>query len=143
MALTGTGQALVFTGVISGTIKDAAGGKGSLSGCTKSGSTFTARLAGRVDGTQDAYAIDFSIVSYRGPETYKVPNGMNLHSGAQVSVNSFDKSKLPMGLAAASGTVTVNPDEKGGTVDVDLKGGFGSPERGHLEGTWTCPPPST
>jgi hypothetical protein len=142
VALTGTPQALTFTGAVSGTIKDAAGAEGSLSGCTKSGRTFTARLAGMIAGTKDAYAVDFSVLSYEKPGAYKVPNGMNLNAGASVMIAAFDKSKLPMGLTAASGTVTMNPDEKGGEVDVDLKGGFGSPERSHLKGTWTCPPPS-
>jgi hypothetical protein len=140
VALTGTPQALTFTGAVTGTIKDASAGKGSLGGCTKTGTAFTIRLAGRVDGTKDAYAVDLSVLAYKKPGAYQVPDGLNLSSGASVQVVEFVKSKLTMGLVAASGTVTINADEKSGEVDVDLKGGFGAPERGHLKGSWKCPP---
>jgi hypothetical protein len=138
---SGTPQDLNFTGAIVGRMKDAGlPPEGLLRGCSKTDTGFTLKIAGLIEKETVPYQVDISILAYKKPGTYEVSKKMNLSSGASVFVKSFDKTKFPMGLIASGGTVQVNTDERSGQVDVDLKGGFGRPERAHIKGSWKCPP---
>lgn len=135
----GTPQNLILSGSVTGKIVDAGRGKRRMAGCVKvPNRSFLINLLGPLDG-KAPYRIELGILSdYKGPRTYELSKTIQVGSGVVAYFkNTQDKGA---GLIGYAGSVTVNADERGGSIDADLRGGFGRPERVHVQGTWNCPP---
>jgi hypothetical protein len=134
----GTLQDLVMSGSLVGAIKEGGRGKRVPPGCVNLGTSFAVRLQGPLEN-KELYGLEILLsYNYQGPKAYAVSTSPGAAPGPQVT---FSHGEQSMPLIAVAGTVSVNPDERSGSLDVDLKGTFGNSERIHLKGVWRCPPP--
>jgi hypothetical protein len=74
------------------------------------------------------YELVVDIANYSGPGTYPAPP-------ARVSIHKTAIDDSPRLLTGTSGTVTVAPGGRSGTVDEDLRTTAGP---AHVTGAWTC-----
>jgi len=65
------------------------------------------------------------LVDYNGPGRYLVPP-------ERVSLHTETGAATPRLAAAVSGSVTVNPDQRSGSIDAALT------DRSRVAGTWGC-----
>ncbi len=84
---------------------------------------YAAALAFRMDG--QPYVLSIAIADYHGPDQYAIPP-------ERVSLHTETGAASPTLAAAVSGSVTVNSDERSGSIDVQLS------DRSRVSGTWAC-----
>jgi hypothetical protein len=118
---TGPTQDLVFSGAVSGTLKNA------TTDCTVYAGQKQANF--ELDGLLGDKQVTFHIQvnGYAGPATY--PVGSLLDGAGEIRSQIGD---LNADSTTGAGTVTVNKDGTSGSVKADLGGGV------HVEGTWAC-----
>ena len=118
----GGAQHLVFTGPAAGTLTTA----------TTECHIFTAStqlnvlLAGKLGGQDLTFNIQVNS-GYKGPGQYSVGSILDSGSNLRLQVGSYAGSST-----GGEGTLTVNDDEKSGSIDADLSGGE------HVKGTYRC-----
>jgi hypothetical protein len=134
----GVAEDLVFSGALSGHMT--AGRRGDVYVCaggnvappsaatqTNNSALAIGPIVGDVGGTQ----VQMNIVrlSYGGPGSYDAA-GVGFDAGA----NHYYQ------VRGQAGSFTVNPDGRGGSVDMDLAvNGDPTTAVGHVQGTWQCP----
>ncbi len=84
---------------------------------------YAAALAFRMDG--QLYVLSIAIADYHGPDQYAIPP-------ERVSLHTETGAPSPTLAAAVSGSVTVNSDQRSGSIDVQLS------DHSRVSGTWTC-----
>lgn len=149
------GSHLTITGTIAGRVDGSRPGSfcdvsGQVSDL--SGRTLTATWTGSLNGAPYDFGITLSF--YTGPGSYApapqkdpVDFTMGKEAAPSLSVSSgatYTYSGSTIDFRSLHGSVTVNADEKSGTLDVALKAGEGldttAPEVAHVTGTWSCAP---
>lgn len=137
----GTPEDLTFAGAVSGHLTR--GRKGDVYFCGKLGPRFVADpIEGEIDGTP----YDFSITIGDGDE------GPGTHTSAKELTPGSGYAAVTVGLAhpgsgtkdwasrPGAGSVTVNADQRSGTVNSDLAPTGKATGAAHVTGTWRCPP---
>jgi hypothetical protein len=91
--------------------------------CGAGSAGYAAELTFRLNG--QAYVLSMDIASYHGPGRYSVPP-------ERVSLHTETGAPNPTLAAAVSGTVTINPDQRSGSIDSALS------DQSRVTGTWSC-----
>jgi hypothetical protein len=91
--------------------------------CGAGSAGYAAELTFRLNG--QAYVLSMDIASYHGPGRYSVPP-------ERVSLHTETGAPNPTLAAAVSGSVTINPDQRSGSIDTALS------DHSRVTGAWTC-----
>jgi hypothetical protein len=91
--------------------------------CGAGSAGYAAELTFRLNG--QAYVLSMDVASYHGPGRYSVPP-------ERVSLHTETGAANPTLAAAVSGSVTINPDQRSGSIDTALS------DQSRVTGTWTC-----
>jgi hypothetical protein len=91
--------------------------------CGAGSAGYAAELTFRLNG--QAYVLSMDIASYHGPGRYSAPP-------ERVSLHTETGAPNPTLAAAVSGTVTINPDQRSGSIDTALS------DQSRVTGTWSC-----
>lgn len=125
-----------LSGPISGQLSsDATASCGILDAGGSSGKEYSAELIGTVNGQKADISITVR-TQYKGPGQYPVGGVVAGAGWVQMKVGAVNGD-----TADDAGTLTVNPDEKTGTIDAKLVNGdppLGSDDAEHLQATWSC-----
>lgn len=116
------GTRISVTGAVAGSVSGAT----AAGDCGRTASGGGADLRFQLNG--QAYALSIELLSYHGPGTYPLPpDRVSLHTLTIGSGSQF--------FGSQSGTVTVAPGDRSGTLDASLAGNQGTV---HVTGTWSC-----
>ncbi len=94
--------------------------------CGKSAEGYGAQLSFPLQG--QPYVLSLQIIDYRGPGQYTMPP-------ERVSMHTESNSTSPRLIAAKSGTLVINSDERSGSIDASFSDGS------RVAGTWACSAP--
>ena len=121
LPVPGRSQHLVFTGTAAGTLTNA------TTSCTNypGQQQLNVHLSGALDNK--SLELNIQINGYQAPKTYDVGSLLDGAGEVRLQVGTFDASST-----TGAGQVTVNPDGKSGSLNVNL----GTDE--HVEGTFQC-----
>ncbi|MFL5624103.1 MAG: hypothetical protein ACJ788_00725, partial [Ktedonobacteraceae bacterium] len=98
-------------------------------GATNNGSQYNLTLQGKISGLQ--YNFFIRIAPYKGPGAYTTGQVFGGLSQQPVSITANWAN-----TGNQNGNVSVNPDNKSGTLNVDMTGATNTV---HVSGNWTCP----
>lgn len=136
-----TAEDLTFTGAVSGRMTT--GKKGGVYFCGKLGPRY---IADPIEGDVGGTPLDFSITigsGYEGAGTYQSTKELtpgSTYAAVTVGLAHAGSSTKEWVNGTGANTVTVDADERSGTVNADLRATGGKSGTVHVSGHWRCPP---
>jgi von Willebrand factor type D domain/Effector protein len=129
-------QDLTFSGAVDARI--ASGSTDCFLASIPEGRAFTVEVVGNADGRNIDLSLHIGLPgpSYHGPGRYSVDGTLGPSSALLNVETAGATSYTGASTSESPGTLTINPDEKSGTVDAAFTSGSGIDE--HVSGTWAC-----
>jgi hypothetical protein len=129
-------QDLTFSGVVNASVTSGSTDCSLIS--IPEGRALTVGVVGNAEGRRIEFSLNVGLPgpSYHGPGRYSVDGTLGASSGLLSVDVGGTTTYVGATTSEAPGTLTINPDEKSGTVDTALTSGPRIDE--HVSGTWAC-----